>query len=215
MDAHMEESLKLYKDRGFGSRSGFGEHPALLVVDMTNGFTDPASPMGCDLSSQIEAIQSLLREFRVQGRPVFYTTNLYDPDDPGGQLFATKIPALKVLEPGSKAVEVDDRIKPQPGEPVLEKRVPSPFVGTDFEERLKRLGVDTVLITGVSASACVRASGIDAMSRGYRAVIVRDGVGDRAPGRCESNLFDFDAKFGDVLSLKDALGYLESLGPIG
>ncbi len=213
MDKLMEEALDIYEKRGFAKRSGYGKRPALLIIDMTNGFTDPESPMGSDLTGPIEAIQSLLKEFRSKGLPIFYTTNLYDPGDPGGLLFATKIPALEVLAPGTRAVEVDERIKPQTGEPVLEKKVPSAFYGTGLNEDLKRLGVDTLLVTGCSTSACVRASGIDAMSRGYHAIVVREAVGDRAQGPHETNLFDFDAKFGDVVTLREALDYTSSLAP--
>jgi nicotinamidase-related amidase len=211
MDAKLQAAAKLYEERGFAERSGYGQRPALLIIDMTNGFTDPSSPMGSDLTAQIEALQVLLKEFRDRKLPVFYTANLYDPDDPGGRLFVAKIPAIKVLAPGTKAVEVDERIKPLPGERVVEKKVPSAFVGTELEEDLKRLGVDTLLITGCSTSACVRASAVDSMSRGYHAVVIRDAVGDRAAGPHENNLFDIDAKFGDVVTLQDALGYLASL----
>jgi N-formylmaleamate deformylase len=211
MDSKLEAAAKIYDERGFAKRSGYGKHPALLIIDMTKGFTDPASPMGSEVSSQIEAIQVLLKEFRAQGLPIFYTVNLYDPDDPGGRLFAAKIPAIEVLAPGSEAVEVDERIRPLAGERVLEKKVPSAFIGTGLEEELKQLGVDTILVTGVSTSACVRASTIDSMSRGYHAIVIRDAVGDRAAGPHENNLFDIDAKFGDVVSLKESMDYLATL----
>ncbi len=213
MDAKLEAALNLYQERGFAKRSGYGKRPALLIIDMTNAFTDPSSPLGSDLTEQIEAIQVLLKEFRQRGLPIFFTTNLHDPDDPGGRIFVTKVPANKVLEPGSRAVEVDDRIRPRPGERILEKKVPSAFFGTGFHEDLQRLEVDTLIITGVSTSACVRASTIDSMSYGYRAIVVREAVGDRAQGPHENNLFDIDAKFGDVVSLRDAMEYLISLAP--
>lgn len=211
MDSKLEAAAKLYDEKGFAKRSGYGKHPALLIIDMTKGFTDPAAPMGSEVTSQIEAIQVLLKEFRTQGLPIFYTVNLYDPEDPGGKLFAAKIPAIKFLEPGSEAVEVDDRLKPLDGERVLEKKVPSAFIGTGLKEELQQLGVDTIFVTGVSTSACVRASTIDSMSHGYHAIVIRDAVGDRAAGPHENNLFDIDAKFGDVVSLKESMDYLATL----
>jgi nicotinamidase-related amidase len=211
MDSKLEAAAKIYDAKGFAKRSGYGKHPALLIIDMTKGFTDPASPMGSEVTSQIEAIQVLLKEFRAQGLPIFYTVNLYDPEDPGGKLFVAKIPAIKFLEPGSEAVEVDDRLKPLDGERILEKKVPSAFIGTGLEEELKQLGVDTIFVTGVSTSACVRASTIDSMSHGYHAIVIRDAVGDRAAGPHENNLFDIDAKFGDVVSLKESMDYLATL----
>lgn len=211
MDTKLKDAAKIYDERGFARRSGYGRHPALLIIDMTKGFTDPASPLGNDVTDQIEAIQVLLKRFREARLPIFYTTNIYDPEDPGGRLFAAKVPAIEVLAPDSEAVEVDERIRPLPGEQVLEKKVPSAFLGTGLEAALESLGVDTLLLTGVSTSACVRASAVDSMSRGYHAIVIRDAVGDRAAGPHENNLFDIDAKFGDVVSLVETLEYLASL----
>ena len=211
MDANMDPTLKMYKERGFASRSAYGKRPALLVVDMTNGFTDPASPLGSDLTSQLAAVGKLLEAARSRGLPIYYTTNLYDPDDPGGGVFAAKVPAIEVLVPGSKMVEVDERIKPLPGERVVEKKLPSAFFGTDLQEDLRAKGVDTVLVTGCSTSGCIRASANDSMSWGFRTVVVREAVGDRAQGPHEANLFDIDAKLGDVVSLEEALRYVEGL----
>lgn len=211
MDEKLESAARIYEQKGFAHRSGFGRSPALLIVDMTNGFTDPASPLGKDVAAEIEAIQALLKAFRAGGRPVFYTVNLHDPDDPGGRLFAAKVPAIKVLQPGSRAVEVDARLRPAPEDRIVVKKVPSAFVGTGLERDLAQLEVDTLFITGCSTSACVRASAVDSMSRGYRAVVVREAVGDRAAGPHENNLFDIDAKFGDVVSLSEGLAYLATL----
>lgn len=213
MDAEMKSTLKMYKERGFAGRMAFGASPALLVVDMTNGFTDPESPLGSDLSPQIEALQPLLEAFRGRELPIFFTTNLYDPAHPGGAMFVGKVPAIKVLVPGSAAVEVDQRIRPRPGETVVEKKLPSAFFGTNLNDELRRKGVDTVVITGCSTSGCIRASVNDSMSYGFHTIVVREAVGDRAKAPHEANLFDIDAKLGDVVSLADALEYLARLVP--
>ena len=213
MDKELEATWEMYRERGFAGRTAFGERPALLVVDMTNGFTDPDSPLGSDLTLVIEAVQPLLAAFRGRGLPVYFTTNLHDPADPGGALFVGKVPAIKVLEPGSKAVEVDARIAPVAGERVVEKKLPSAFFGTGLAETLARREVDTVIVTGCSTSGCIRASANDGMSHGFRTVVVREAVGDRAARPHEANLFDIDAKLGDVVSLQEALAYLARLAP--
>ncbi len=200
-----------YHERGIGERAGGGSRPALLVVDVTRGFTDPAAPLGSDLSQQIEAIQALQTALREHDLPVYYTANLYDPDDPGGAQFAAKVPALASLQPGTSAVEVDPRIAPRPGERVVEKKLPSAFFGTDLAEDLRRQGVDTLIVTGCSTSGCIRASVCDSMSHGFRTLVVEEAIGDRAAGPHAANVFDMDTKLADVIPLADALAYLRSL----
>ena len=208
MDESQQSTWKMYRQRGIGDRGGKGTHPALLIVDVTNGFTDPDAPLGSDLSAEIAAIAKLLEAARSRGVPVCYSTNLLAPDDPGGAQFLAKVPAIDSLRPGTRAVEVDARIAPQPGEIVVEKTVPSAFFGTGLGETLRAKGVDTVIVTGCSTSGCVRASVTDSMSHGFRTLVVAEAVGDRAKGPHEANLFDMDTKLGDVITLEEALDYL-------
>lgn len=211
MDTEREHTWNLYRERGIGDRGGRGAHPALLIVDMTNGFTDPSLPLGSDVTGVIEAIGALLETARERGLPVFYTSNLLAPDDPGGARFLAKVPAIASLRPGTSAVEVDARIRPGPDETVLEKTVPSAFFGTGLAETLRRLGVDSVIVTGCSTSGCIRASVNDSMSHGFQTLVVAEAVGDRARGPHEANLFDMDTKLADVISLNEALEHLRAL----
>lgn len=211
MDAARQSDWKMYRERGIGDRGGQGSRPALLIVDVTNGFTDPDAPLGSDLTAQIAAIAKLLEAARSRGIPVCYSTNLLAPDDPGGARFLAKVPAIESLRPGTPAVEVDSRIAPLSGEIVVEKTVPSAFFGTGLGETLREKGVDTVIVTGCSTSGCVRASVTDSMSHGFQTLVVAEAVGDRAQGPHEANLFDMDTKLGDVIALEAALRYLEAL----
>ena len=211
MDPSQQSTWNMYRERGIGRRGGKGSRPALLIVDVTNGFTDPDAPLGSDLSAEIAAIAQLLEAARSRGIPVCYSTNLLAPDDPGGARFLAKVPAIDSLRPGTRAVEVDSRIAPQPGEVVVEKTVPSAFFGTGLGETLHAQGVDTVIVTGCSTSGCVRASVTDSMSHGFHTLVVAEAVGDRAQGPHLANLFDMDTKLGDVIALAEALDYLEAV----
>jgi maleamate amidohydrolase len=182
---------------GFQGRAGFGSKPALLVVDVNLGFTDPASPLVCDLDDVVEAIRRLLEESRRARVPVVYTTVSYDE---GGKVAA-----------GSRWVEIDPRIAPLPQEPVLNKLFASAFFGTPLSSLLAAAGCDSAIVTGASTSGCVRATVVDALQHGYRPVVPREAVGDRNPAAHESNLYDIDVKYGDVVSVDDVLTHLEEL----
>jgi maleamate amidohydrolase len=194
---------------GFHGRAGFGKRPALVVVDMSVGFTDPGSPLFCPLEDAVLAIQRLLRQTREARLPVVYTTVAYD--DAGKEraaVFIEKVPALLALDAGSRYVEIDPRLAPEPGEPVVTKLFASAFYGTPLASMLAAQQVDGLIVTGASTSGCVRATVVDALQHGYRVVVPREAVGDRSPSAHEANLYDIDAKYGDVLPVADVLGFL-------
>ena len=203
-----------YERKGFASRAGFGAKPALLVIDFINGFTDPATDLGGDFTREIEATARLQAAFRAAALPVAYTTVAYHPDLSDGGTFVKKVPALGLLVRGTPWTEVDDRIRPEAGEIVAEKQFASAFFGTGIDARLKAFGVDTLVLTGCTTSGCVRASAIDSMQYGYHTIVVRDAVGDRAAGPHEANLFDIDAKYGDVVESGEVLAWLERSGEL-
>ena len=215
MDDWGGETLQDYQRKGFAERSGYGTRPCLLIVDFINGFTDPASPLGGDFSTQLAVTNRLLEAFRRAALPIVYTTVAYEPDYRDAGLFIKKIPSLSILVKGSAAVEIDDRIRPRTGEYIAEKKFASSFFGTNLDTYLRSHGVDTVIMTGCTTSGCIRASAIDSLQYGYHTIVVRDGVGDRADGPHEANLFDIDAKYGDVVPVQEALDYLRSLSADG
>lgn len=200
------------KHEGFHGRAGFGRRPALIVIDVNNGFTDPDSPLSCDLEDVVQAIRRLLDEARRAGVPVVYTTVSYTQGDrKTAAAFIDKVPALLTLEAGSPWVEIDPRIAPLPDEPVLNKLFASAFYGTALASFLAASGCDSLIVTGASTSGCVRATVVDALQHGYRPVVPREAVGDRNPAAHEANLYDIDAKYGDVVSLEEVLEHLEEL----
>jgi N-carbamoylsarcosine amidase len=203
----------LYQARGFQRRIGYGKRPALINIDLANAWTRPDHAFTCDgMDVIIPGVQQLLAAFRARGLPVVYTTTAYDvtegPNTDMG-LWHHKIP-VELLKTGSAAVAIDDRIAPQPGELVIVKKRASAFHGTFLAGYLRAAQVDSVIVTGVTAAACVRNTVEDAIADGFRPIIVRECVGDRIQGAVEWNLFDIDAKFGDVEPLAGVLTYLTS-----
>jgi nicotinamidase-related amidase len=200
---------------GFHGRAGIGKRPALVVIDVNRGFTDAASPLVCDLDDVVDAIGRLLEAFRAAGLPVAYTTVAYDEAARrSAEAFIAKIPALLTLEAGSEWVEIDPRIAPRADEPVFTKLWASAFFGTPFGSFLAAAGCDSLVVTGASTSGCVRATAVDAIQHGYRPVVPREAVGDRNEAAHEANLYDIDAKYGDVVPLADVLTAIEGLSGV-
>lgn len=205
---------RLYEARGFRRRIGCGNRPALVNIDLANAWTRPDHAFSCEgMDTIIPSVQRLLAGARAKGIPVVYTTTAYENVNgphPDSGLWQHKIPAEELLA-GTEAVAIDDRIGALPGEPVIVKKRASAFHGTFLAGFLRAAGVDTVLLTGVTMSACVRNTAEDAIAEGFRPIVVREAVGDRIAGAVEWNLFDVDAKFGDVEPLDAVLAYLDGL----
>lgn len=199
-----------YKERGiFQGRFGFGERPALVVIDMAYGWTDAAYAGGsARLDSSIDAIRQLLPAARERGVPVIFTTSPYS-DKPQLKSAADFSPRFRKWDP--RACEIDERVRPLPGEYVIEKEHASAFAGTALVGHLVGQRVDTLLITGCSTSACVRATATDAKSYQFRPIIVREAVQDRSALAHEWTLFDIQARFADVVSLAETLTYLKKV----
>jgi N-carbamoylsarcosine amidase len=206
----------IYQQRGFQRRIGFGQRPALVHIDLANAWTRPGHAFSCDgMDTIIPAVQRLNEAGREKGIPIVFTTTAYeDVDGPNSDmgLWVHKIP-VEQLKVGTDAVAIDDRIAPRPGELVIVKKRASGFHGTNLSSYLNAHGVDTVILTGVTMAGCVRHSTEDAIAEGFRPIVVREAVGDRVPGVVEWNLFDIDAKFGDVEPLARVLEYLEGIEP--
>lgn len=212
MNEWLPSTQNEYERKGLGARVGWGEKPALVVVDFARGFTDPSVGIGTDYSAELAATAALLEQFRAGGLPVKFMTVAYKPDYSDAGTFIKKVPALSVLVEGSELVEIDDRIKPAAGEAVITKKFASAFFGTPVAADLHAEGVDTVVLAGCTTSGCIRASAIDSMQYGFRTIVVEEAVGDRAAGPHEANLFDIDSKYADVTGLDEALAQLAGRG---
>jgi len=203
---------QLYKERGFQRRVGWGKRPALVSVDLANAWTRPGNPFTCDQQKMdneiIPGMQALLKAFRAAKFPVVHVTTAYEIPDRNAAftdmgLWHDKIP-VEVVDLANKDLwAIDSRIAPIPGEYTLLKKRASSFHGTELAGILRANNVDTIVVTGVTACACVRQTICDGIADGFRTIAAREAIGDRVPGAVAWNLFDIDAKFGDVESVSD------------
>ncbi len=189
---------------------GLGERPALILVDVINGFTNPACPLGSESDSVVGACKSLLDIFRSKQLPVFFTTVVYR-DESQARVFRQRVPALNVLQPNSEWVKIDPRVAPVDGESIIEKQWASGFFNTDLKQRLIDAGADSIVVGGLTTSGCVRATAVDGLQNDYRVVVPREATGDRNLAAHESNLFDLQAKYVDVMALQDVLENISHL----
>jgi maleamate amidohydrolase len=205
MSLHGSETDRTYEAAGLGTPVRRGSRPAIVVVDLTRGFTDPAFPMGADLTSVVEATAELVRAADV---PVVYTTIGFAPAELAALAWLDKAPGLRSLTLDGPAVELDPRLPFTEAHHLVMKKGASAFFGTGLASLLASLRVDTVIVCGATTSGCVRATVVDALQSGYPVLVPRECVGDRADGPAQASLFDIQAKYGDVLSLAETLEYL-------
>jgi len=189
-----------YQQAGFGGRLPFGRKPALVIVDFVRAYIEPGSPLYANCAPAFESAKRVLAGARAAGIPVIFTGVEFEPGGINGGIFFRKVGALKVFERGSRLGEYCDGLTPRAGEWLLLKQYASAFFGTTLAPTLTAQGVDTVIITGVSTSGCVRATALDACQHGFIPYVVRDAVGDRDPRPHEANLFDLQAKYAEVVT---------------
>lgn len=195
----IEETEDLYDRNEFGESVGFGERPALVIIDLIEAFTDPNSNLGANFDGVLERTGRLLETFRERDSPRYFTTVAYEDSYGDAGVFIEKVPALRELRLDTDRVQVDDRIAPHDDERVILKKYASAFFGTDLDTELTTDNVDTLVLAGVTTSGCIRATAVDSLQHGYRTIVPPDAVGDRAEGPHRANLFDIDAKYGDVV----------------
>jgi maleamate amidohydrolase len=203
--------LDIYQKQGFGNQSGFGQRPALLIVDFVNGFTDAEQFGGGNIDAAIATTKSLLATARGAEIPVAFTRVVYADDGSDAGVFCLKAPGLKALTEQAPESQVVDDLAPAGGEYIVRKTQPSAFFGTNLAAWLVAKSVDTILVTGCTTSGCVRASVIDSMSYNFRTIVVTDGVGDRAMAPHEANLFDMQQKYADLMTAEKVAEKITSL----
>lgn len=213
-----DESTRIYAERGFQRRIGFGKKPALVSIDLANAWTRPGNPFTCENIDEqiIPGMQRLLEACRANGHVVVHVTTAYqntDRNDPASDMgmWHHKIPVEAVDLADEDLWAIDSRIAPVEGEYVMLKKRASGFSGTPLAGYLRSAGVDTILVTGVTATACVRTTICDGLAEGFRTIAVRECIGDRVPGAVAWNLFDIDAKFADVEPVDTCVNYLNNV----
>ena len=198
----------IYVRQGFGGSLGIVGKIGLLVVDFVNGFADPDAFGGGNIPEAIARTKGLLDTARRLGWPVAHTRIVFADDGADGNIFSLKVPSLLGLTESNPLSAIVPELAPLAGELVVRKTVPSAFSGTGLAAWLSSKGVQTLVVAGCVTSGCIRASVIDAMSLGFRPIVISDCVGDRAIGPHEANLFDMAQKCGDVIDLDSLLGRL-------
>ena len=206
-----EAARQIYAKARLGESVTMGSRPAVLVVDFSCGFTDPECALGSDLTPQVEATSRLLDAAREKELPVFFTTIGFEPSLKDGGLWLQKVPSLGDLQLGGHWVEIDPRLAARPDETVIVKKGASAFFGTNLAAILISQRIDSIVLCGATTSGCIRATAIDLLQYGYPTLVPRECVGDRAQAPHDANLFDIQAKYADVVSLEEALAYVESV----
>jgi maleamate amidohydrolase len=202
----VHEAAETYQRQGFGASLDLRPPCGLLIVDFVNGFADPAIFGGGNIAAAIETTKKLLAHARQQQWAIAHTRIVFADDGSDHNIFSLKVPGLLTLKENAPASAIVSELAPEPGELVVRKQVPSAFFGTGLAAWLTQRGVQTLVVAGAVTSGCVRASVVDAMSLGFRPLVVSDCVGDRAIGPHDANLFDMEQKYATVNTLRETLG---------
>jgi maleamate amidohydrolase len=205
------EDLGENYQRAYGGRIGFGTKPVLLMVDFVQAYFEPGCDLYAGVDSALASVLRLRKAARAAKVPVILTRVAYHESGIDGGRFFEKARPLRNFLPGSPTAVWPAGLAPEPDELVISKQYPSAFFGTSLASTLTAAGIDTVILTGLSTSGCVRASCVDSMSHGFRTIIVREACGDRHPAPHEANLFDMNAKYADVVEESEVMEYFEKI----
>ena len=204
----MSDDLSSNYSGVYKGRIGFGRKPALILIDFAKAYYDPASPLFAGVDDTLAAALELRAAARAAGVPVIYTKVNYHPSMKNGGRFAQKVAPLASFVDGHPWGEFAEGLEVAEDEIVIAKQYPSAFFGTSLASMLTAAGHDSLIITGLTTSGCVRATCVDCCSHGFIPIVVEEAVGDRHEAPHRANLFDMNAKYGDVVSLKDAIASL-------
>ena len=207
----MTQDLSANYKKAYDNRLGFGDRAALILVDLVQAYFDESCPLYAGAEEALESALRVRETARAAGIPVIYTNVVYQADGSDGGVFFRKAPVLKYFVAGHPMAQWAPGIQPAENELVISKQYPSAFFGTSLDATLKDIGVDTLIITGVTTSGCIRATCVDAMSNGFVPIVVADACGDRHEAPHEANLFDMNAKYADVVSESETIGYLQQI----
>jgi maleamate amidohydrolase len=205
----MSEELTENYRGAFDGSLGFGKAPALILVDFVEAYFAKESALYAAVEAELASALRIRDAARTAGTPVIYTNVVYQQGGADGGVFYRKVPALEAFVAGNPMGRWPEGLEPADGELVISKQYPSAFFGTSLAEALKAKGIDTLIITGVTTSGCIRATCVDAMSHGFIPIVVADACGDRHAAPHEANLFDMNAKYADVVDERTVIEYLK------
>ena len=195
----------------YENRIGFGKKPALVLVDFVQAYFDKS----CDLYADVEdALASAIRirnVARKAGVLVIYTNVVYHQSAVDGGRFYEKAKPLRYFLEGSPMGKWPEGLEPPEDELIISKQYPSAFFGTSLASTLTAAGIDSLLITGLTTSGCIRATCVDCCSHGFIPIVIEEACGDRHDEPHRANLFDMNAKYADVVKEAKAVDYLATL----
>lgn len=206
-----EEDLLANYKKAYDNRVGFGSRPALLLIDFCQAYFEPGNALYSEVDEALASALRVRAAARAAGVPVILTNVVYHPSGFDGGRFFEKAMPLKNFLKGSPMGAWGPGLAPFDDELVISKQYPSAFFGTSLASTLTAAGVDSVILTGLTTSGCIRASCIDSMSHGFKTAVVADACGDRHAAPHDANLFDMNAKYADVVSEAETIAFLESL----
>lgn len=207
----MTEDLTENYRGAFDGSLGFGEAPALILIDFVEAYFDAQSPLYAGVDAALASALCVREKARAAGIPVIYTNVVYQDGPVDGGVFYRKVPALSVFDAGNPLGGWPEGLEPAEGELVISKQYPSAFFGTSLAATLTANRIDTLIITGLTTSGCVRATCVDAMSHGFIPIVVADGCGDRHAAPHDANLFDMQAKYADVVGEAAVIAHLDGI----
>jgi len=205
------QDLSVNYKKAYDNQLGFGEKPALILVDFVQAYFDESCALYAGVEDALASALRIRELAREAGIPVIYTNVVYYEEGRDGGVFFRKAPVLKNFLVDDPMGGWPSGLQPALDELVITKQYPSAFFDTSLDSTLKDTGVDTLIITGVTTSGCIRATCVDAMSNGFIPIVVADACGDRHEAPHEANLFDMNAKYADVVSESEIVDYLRQL----
>lgn len=207
-----DDLLERYKG-AFDGHLPFGRRPALIIIDFVMAYLEPGSPLYAGVENALASNERVLKVAREACIPVIFTNVVYTPGGKDGGMFYRKVPALKLFERGNALGAFPPSLQPENNELVISKQYASAFFGTHLASTLTAMQIDTLMISGVSTSGCVRATALDACQHGFAPFVIRDACGDRHAAPHEASLFDLQAKYAEVIGEDAALRLLQSAKP--
>jgi maleamate amidohydrolase len=206
-----EEDLLANYKKAYDNRVGFGSRPALILIDFCQAYFEPGNALYSEVDEALESALRVRAAARAAGVPVVLTNVVYHPSGIDGGRFYEKAMPLKNFLKGSPMGAFGPGLEPFDDELIVSKQYPSAFFGTSLASTLTASGIDSVILTGLTTSGCVRASCVDAMSHGFRTAVVAEACGDRHDAPHEANLFDMNAKYADVVGEAEVVAFLKGL----
>ncbi|MEI6723550.1 MAG: isochorismatase family protein [Betaproteobacteria bacterium] len=206
-----EADREVFHRQGFGNRLGISGRVGLLIVDFVAGFADPGQFGGGNIPAAIRTTVKALTRARQRGWPVAHTRIVYSQASVDTDVFCRKVPSLRVLTEDAASGQIVPELQPISGELVVRKAAPSAFFETNLRSWLTQKGVETLLIAGTTTSGCVRASVVDAMSCGFKPIVITDCVGDRALAPHEASLFDMQQKYADLMTFSELIESMDKV----